>query len=169
MAELSDPAHWGNANKMSSYAGIIPRQKQTGGSAKAPVTLCLPKDCNKHLKNTLMSAVQLTKRYDHPSILVNGVEHDLKKHFHKVELRGGYSFTSTAKKLVRIIHALVLNEDIYMPRGTTLPADKLIAWIEIETQAMMSKWAAYGVLPDENNKLGEWQKKKEEIIQVLKK
>ena len=153
----------------SYNARIGERQKQTGGSAKAPVPLSLHKDCNRRLKNALMSAVQLTKRYDHPSILVNGVEHDLKTHFHKVELRGGYSFTSTAKKLVRLIHALVLNEDIYMPHGTTLPADKLIAWIEMETQAMMSKWAAYGVVPDDNNKLAEWQKKKDEIIQVLKK
>ena len=168
MSELSDPAHWGNANRMSSYAGIIPRQKQSGGSDKAPVTLCLPSNCNHFLKNVLMSMVQLTKTHDHPSIKVTGVEHDLKKHFHKVGLRGGYSFTSTAKKLVRVMRALVFNETIYMPQKTPLPPDKIMAWIEIETERMQTKWATYGVIANENNKLGEWLNKKEDLTQILK-
>jgi len=168
MSEFSDPAFWKSADKMASYAGVIPRQKQSGGSAKAPVTLSLPKACNRFLKNALMSAVKGCKRYDHPSITVCGVEHPLKKHFKKIELRGGYSFTSTAKKLLRTIHELVLKEDIYMPRGENLPPAKFIAWVEMETRAMMTKWAVYGVTPNDDNKLGEWLKKKDQILNVLK-
>ena len=42
-----------------------------------------------------------------------------------------------------------------------------IAWIEIETQRMFKKWEAYNVYPSDDNKLGEWRRKKDKIIKVL--
>ena len=55
-----------------------------------------------------------------------------------------------------------------MPRGEELPPDKFIAWVEMETRAMMTKWATYGVTPSDDNKLGEWLRKKDQILNVLK-
>ena len=168
MAELGNPLFWGSADQISSYAGIIPRQKQSGGSAKAPVVMTLPKDCNKRLKSTFFSVVNGTQKYDHPSISINAYNHDLKKHYHKVENRGGKSRTSTAKKFVRIMRAMLKKEDIYMPRTETMPAHQLAAWITIETQNMFKKWAAYEVYPHKNNILGEWQEKKDKILTLLR-
>ena len=37
-----------------------------------------------------------------------------------------------------------------------------------DVQKMFEKWGNYKVYPEESNKLGEWQKKKDEIIKVLK-
>ena len=129
--------------------------------------MTLPKDCNKRLKDAFLSAVYGTQRNDHPSITSNGYKHDLKEHYHKVEQRGGKSKTSTAKKLIRVMHAMVKNEEIYMPRKRHMPPRQLDSWIEIATQKMFKKWADYKVYPDQSNKLGEWQKKKDEIIKVL--
>ena len=66
------------------------------------------------------------------------------------------------------MHAMIKNEEIYMPRKRHMPPRQLVSWIEIETQKMFKKWADYKVYPDQSNKLGEWQKKKDEIIKVLK-
>ena len=63
---------------------------------------------------------------------------------------------------------MVTNEDIYMPRKHPLPPHQLISWIEIETQKMFEKWSDYKVYPEKGNKLGEWQRKKDGIIKILK-
>ena len=55
-----------------------------------------------------------------------------------------------------------------MPRKHQMPPRQLTSWIEIETQKMFEKWGNYKVYPEESNKLGEWHKKKDEIIKVLK-
>jgi len=169
MAEYGNPLFWRSSDQMASYAGVVPRQKQSGGSDKAPVVLTLPikQACNSPLRSSLFSAVLGIQKYEHPSIAVSGYKHDLKEHAENVENRGGKSRIACIKKFIRIMKVMVTNEDLYMPRKHEIAPQQLIAWIEIETQRMFKKWEAYNVYPSDDNKLGEWLRKKDKIIKVL--
>ena len=167
-AELGDPRNWRTIDQTASYAGVIPRQKQSGGSESAPNVLSVPKDANKHLKNALMTIVGSTKKYPHPAQRHTGKIHPLKQHFDKVEIRGGSSFKSTAKKLIRIIYAMINDENIYMLDIKEMTEEHHLIWLEEGSQKLLEKWNNYGVVPTEENYLGKWIQQKEKITQLIK-
>ncbi|MBT7164244.1 MAG: transposase, partial [Victivallales bacterium] len=49
-AEYGSPDRWASADRMASYAGIVPRQKQTGGPGRQAVVGSLPRNANRVLK-----------------------------------------------------------------------------------------------------------------------
>jgi transposase len=167
-AELGDPRNWFTINQTASYAGVIPKQKQSGGSESAPQVLSVPKDANKHLKNALMTIVGSTKKYPHPAQKYTGKTHPLKQHFDKVEMRGGASVMSTAKKLIRLVYAMVRDENIYMADIKKMTEEHHLIWIEEGTQKLLEKWSKYGVVPTEENYLGKWIQQKKKITQLIK-
>lgn len=165
-AELGDSGNWRTVDQIASYAGVIPGQKQSGGSENAPDVLSIPKDANKYLKNALMTIVGSLKKYPHPAENSTGITHPLKQHFDKVQLRGGASFMSTAKKFIRTICALIRDENIYMPDNKKMTEENYILWLEKGTEKMIEKWRKYGVVPHDDNYLGKWIKQKDKILNL---
>ena len=168
-AELGNPLKWPDADRIASYAGIIPRQKQSGGSHKSPLITSPPKSANKYLKNALMTIVRIAKDCQHPTYKELAIVHPLKTHFDKVDLRDGSSYTSSAKKLVRIIIAMLRDQTIYLPDIKTVQPQVYRIWLEQGSQKMLRKWRERGISPTENNTLGKWLKDKEKIIVLLDK
>ena len=167
--ELGDPAKWPDADKIASYAGIVPRQKQTGGSSKPTVTSTPPKAANKYLKNALMTIVRVAKSFHSRAYKETGIIHPLKAHFDCVALRGGSSYTSTSKKLLRIMIAMLRDETIYMPDIHTTPPELYLQWLEQCSGRMIEKWQASGIDPTPENYLGKWLKTKELLSQIIHK
>ena len=167
--ETGDPLNWSNPDKTASYAGIVPRQKQSGGSQKAAVITKPPRAANKYLKNALMTIVRVAKKYEHSSYRNTGISHPLKAHFEKVSLRGGSSYTSTAKKLVRIMTAMLKDETIYLPDINKTSTQSYVLWLEAGTSKMLEKWAKVGIYPTEENYLGKWLKNKEALTNLINK
>lgn len=166
-AELGDPRNWRTIDQIASYAGVIPRQKQSGGSENIPDVLSIPKDANKYLKNALMTIVGSLKKYPHPAQNSTGIIHPLKQHFEKTQLRGGASFMSTAKKLIRTMCALIRDESIYMPNYKKMTEEEYVIWLEKGTEKMIEKWRKYGVAPHGGNYLGKWINQKDKIISLI--
>lgn len=167
--EMGDPLDWPSPDKTASYAGVIPRQKQSGGSHKEAVTTAPPRAANKYLKNALMTIVRVAKKHEHPSYRNIGIPHPLKAHFEKVSLRGGSSYTATAKKLVRIMTAMLKDETIYLPDINQMSPQAYGLWLEDGTTKMLEKWRKAGIQPTEENYLGKWLKNKEAIVALIDK
>lgn len=167
--EMGDPLDWPNPDRTASYAGIIPRQKQSGGSQKEVFTTAPPRAANKYLKNALMTIVRGTKKHEHPSYKDIGVPHLLKAHFEKVSLRDGSSYTATAKKLVRVMTAMLRDETIYLPDVNKISPQAYALWLEAGTNKMLEKWNKAGIQPTDENFLGKWIKNKEAIVALIDK
>lgn len=165
--ELGDPIKWLDPDKTASYAGVIPRQKQSGGSQKAPIVGRAPKAANRYLKNAILTIVRISKENQHPAYRDTGITHPLKEHFDRTLLRGGSSFTSTAKKLVRIMTAMLKSETIYMPKIEETSEEAYAQWLEIGSVRMLEKWKNAGIRPTEQNYLGKWIKNKEALADLI--
>lgn len=117
-AELGDPANWPAAKLVASYAGIVSRIKNTGHPDNEPTVLSLPRDCNHRLKNAILWIAEHIIRYQHPirreSSCHDG-SHPLQTHARRKEASNGKYILGTAKKLVRIICAMVKQQVPYMP------------------------------------------------------
>lgn len=119
-AELGDPANWPGAKLIASYAGIVSRLKNTGHPDNEPAVLALPRDCNHRLKNALLWVAEHVIRYRHP-IRRESPDHDgshpLQAYAKSKQAVNGKYILGTAKKLVRIICAMVKQQTPYLPCG----------------------------------------------------
>lgn len=166
-AELGEGIFHHSRDEIASYAGVTPRQKQSGGRQGKTITYSAPKAANKYLKNFIYTVVGFTKRFDHPSIKLLGITHPLKQKFSDIHLRNGSAYTATAKKFIRSIKAMVQDENIYMIKLSKLSPKQSIIWLEMGTEKMLEKWQKFGIEASPENHLGKWLKQKEKLIQIL--
>ena len=165
-AEYGDPSRWLPADHMASYGGIVPRQKQSGGSDKFPITGHLPKDCNHILKDWLLQGAYHVGTTRHPMGKLPGRDgmHRLIEHYQRIENNEGKSRLSTAKLLIRIGRRMVLNERVYMPSEWVkrpAPSDgELFEFLDCVNQSLNEKWKKYD-LSGIDNKRNYWVKWKE--------
>lgn len=162
VAEYGPVDHWPPADNMASYAGIVPRQNQTGGSGKPPKVGHLPLDANRILKDYLLQAAY--------HVGTTG-QHRLQEYYQKAENEQRYSRLATAKLLLRIARYLVQTEMIYLPLEILrpempLPSGYVIAYYEQVTQALKAKWKHYNLagVPEEGNYLAKWKETVKDII-----
>lgn len=175
IGEYGEPTAWRPVDNMASFAGIVSRQKQTGGeNKKVPVNQYLPKDCNKVLKDYLLQAAQHTGKNLHPfrhiSPAYNG-EHTLREHFQHVEDIEGKSRLRNAKYLIKIIRRLVREERFYYPEKHWLSedfspsSDEHIQFYSCVIQSIKEKLKGYDFsgIKEENNYL----LKEEQVLNAL--
>lgn len=179
VAEFGDPRNWPDSDRMASYAGIVCRQYQTGGPDSNPVKGRLPIDSNHHLKDQLLQAAYHTGHNTHPAwrkLDLPG-EHPLFEHYRSVELRGGKSRLSTAKKLIRVVLAMMRNQAIYMPPDTwkadapgAMSTENYFAYLNIVGEMLKRKWNGYDLsgIPKENNMLARWLEDIADLIEFSK-
>ncbi len=157
-AEYGEPSTWRHPDNMASYAGIVPRQKQSGGSDKAPTTGHLPFDCNRILKDWLLQAAYHVGTTRHPSAKLPGEDgvHRLMQHYQRIENNQGKSRLSTAKLLIRISRKMVANERVYLPSEwvkTPAPSEeKLFEFLDCVNQSLDQKWKKYDLSGIDNDK-----------------
>jgi hypothetical protein len=178
VGELGDPRHWRGLNRMYSYAGCAQRQKQSGGPDKLPVGMGLPHDCNHRLKNWLLQAAFHVGTTQHPARRIPGLDgkHRLLNDWQTLAARDGHTRLGIAKRLLRIMDAMITEQRIYLPQWwldknlTERPEPGLDAtWLEAATAAMEEKWKSYDLtgIPDELNHLKIWRKNANELIKTL--
>ncbi len=177
-AELGDPANWPAAKLIASYAGIVARIKGTGPPDKEPAVLSLPRDCNHRLKNALLWIAEHVIRYQHPirreSPYHDG-SHSLQTHARRKEAANGKYILGTAKKLVRIICAMVKQQLPYMPtspRPGDLDEAFEVMQIEmanaIEVIDQNYRNVDLAVIADGRNLMQQWVHKTEEDFKLTK-
>ena len=178
IGELGDPLRWRSLDKMFSYAGCAQRQKQSGGPDKPPIQLGLPKACNHRLKDCLLQAAFHAGTTPHPARSIPGLDgtHRLLNGWQALSARGGHTLLGTARRLLRIMIAMVQEKRIYLPDWWLDPEhhqrpdlESDMAWLEAAATAMEQKWKGYnlGGIPDENNHLKQWRAHAHEFMKQL--
>ena len=165
IAEYGNIGNWFPVDHMASYGGIVPREKQTGGSDKSPVKGHLPLDCNRILKDWLLQAAYHVGTTKHPIRKTPGKEgmHRLLKHYQNVENRQGKSRLSTAKLLIKIFRKMVAEQRIYLPDEWVkkpAPSDpELFLYFDVVNKSLQEKWKAYDLsgIDDEKNYHLKWK------------
>lgn len=166
-AEYGPTDSWPPADNMASYFGIIPRQTQTGGSAKPAQVTRLPMDANRIGKDYLLQAAF------HVGTTGN---HRLQKHYARVQARGGRERLSTAKLLLRIARKMVQTEMVYLPEHFlkppehfSLPSSMIQSYFEEGVATLKRKWKSYDLsgIPEQDNRLIQWENDVERTGQIL--
>jgi transposase len=161
MAEYGCPDRWPAADNMASYAGIVPRQTQTGGPSQPARIGHLPLDANRILKDYLLQAAFHAGTTG---------QHRLQQHYQQVEHRDGKSRLSTAKLLVRILRRLALTETVYLPLeilrpGLPLAEGYVLAYYREVTARLQQKWKPYDLsgIDPQANRLQQWKESVDDI------
>jgi transposase len=174
VAESGNPDRWSPADRLASYAGIVGRQFQTGGSAKAPVAGTLPRNANRILKDWVLQAAFHVGTTEHPAWTMLGLpgQHPLYEHYHRIEARNGRSLLGTGKKLLAIGRAMARDRRIYLPLNAidpqapqAMPAAQYLEYSRITMAMMLAKWKGCDLrgIPDERNLLVRFQEDIEAI------
>lgn len=154
MAELGPPAQWRPVRRLSAYAGVVPRSKQTGGPQKAPVTGHVQQRCNKRFKNVVLLAVEKVRQF--------GPE-DLRRDAEKLQAQGSHTKYGLAKRLVRLAKYLVCTGTIYRPKALmdpNTPEEALALYYQEAWEKLLLKWKGKADLKDvfaPQHPLGQWR------------
>jgi hypothetical protein len=154
MAELGPPNQWRALRRMSAYAGVVPRTKQSGGPDKAPQTGHVQQRCNKRFKNVVLLAVGKVQQF--------GPE-DLRRDAEKLQAQGSHTEFGLAKRLVRIAKYLVSTGTIYRPKALmdpNTPKEKLALYYQDAWEKLLPKWKSKADLKDvfaPEHPLGQWR------------
>jgi transposase len=106
-AEIGDPWAQQPLSNLSSYAGIVPRVKQSGGCDSEASVGSVAKRCNRILKDyTVQSAVHMG---------LHGVE-ELKGDYHRRDAAGQHAQYGIARRYLRMGMHLMRNSSVYLPR-----------------------------------------------------
>ncbi|MCK4981559.1 MAG: transposase [Victivallaceae bacterium] len=159
MGESGQLTNWRNIDQLASYAGIVPRQKQTGGSSKSAVQFGLPKKSNKKLKFHLFQLSFNTCRFKHPVGIYcpHLAEHRLYSHFHRISEREGKSGLGTAKLFLKIARQMILRQRIYLPSqwlnsSYSVSSEENRIYFSAVINSLKEKWKAYNFTGISNDK-----------------
>jgi transposase len=160
MAQLGPPTQWRAVRRICSYAGVVPKTKQTGGPNQEPLTGHVQQRCNKRLKNVVLQAVEKVRQF--------GPE-ELRRAAQELEARGAHTQYGLAKRLVRLCKYLATTGTIYRPKllmasdtaPAVLTADYQAAW-----DKLLLKWKSKADLKDvfaPEHPLGQWRAMAQEL------
>jgi hypothetical protein len=159
-AELGPPNQWRAVRRLCSYAGVVPKTKQTGGPSKEPVVGAVQQRCNKRLKNVLLQAVEKVRQY--------GPE-ELRQTIQELDGRGAHTEFGMAKRLVRLCKCLAVTGTIYRPRAlldSQTPKATLAAHYQAMWDKLLPKWREKADLNDvfaAELPLGQWRNMAREL------
>jgi transposase len=160
MAELGQPSRWHAVRQICSYAGVVPRSKQTGGPDKEAVVIGVHPRCNKRFKNVVLLAVEKVRQW--------GSE-DLRQTAQELEARGAHTNFAMAKRLVRLAKYLVITGNVYRPKALMdpeTPKTELAAYYQSVWEKLVTKWKDKADLAEvfaPENPLGKWRNMVQEL------
>ncbi len=160
MAELGPPTQWKAVRRLCSYAGVVPKVKQTGGPSQEAVVGRVQQRCNKRFKNVLLQAVDKLRQH--------GPE-DLRQVRSQLEARGAHAEYAMAKRLVRLGKYLAVTGTIYRPHAlmdSATPKADWVAYYQAAWDKLLAKWREKANLKDvfaPAHPLGQWRQMAQEL------
>jgi transposase len=161
-AEIGPAEAQPSIRRLSSYAGIIPRTKQTGGPEKGPVIGTVSKRCNRILKDY---AVQCGNH------LGQHGPADLHEDHRRRGANGQHADFGMARRFLRMAMRLMRTGESYVPpelrEGASM--EELRAWYLDLWPKLLDKWTKVGAVhtafhPD--NPLGQWRERIQDIYEI---
>jgi transposase len=153
-AELGPPTQWRAVRRLCSYAGVVPRTKQTGGPDKEPRVGSVQQRCNKRFKNVVLQAVEKVRQH--------GPE-DMLKAAQQLAAQGSHVEFAMAKRLVRLAKYLATTGTVYRPKALMdpdTPRSTLVAYYRELWEKLPIKWKGKADLKDvfaPEHPLGQWR------------
>ncbi len=160
--EIGPPESQPSTRRLSSYAGIIPRIKQTGGPEKGGKTGKVSRRSNHILKDFIVQCGNHLGQ--HGPV-------DLKEDHRRRGANQQHADFGMARRFLRLGMCLMRNNDSYLPpelrHGATV--EELRTYYLQQWPKLLKKWTKLGaahIAFDEDNPLGQWRKRMEEIYEI---
>jgi transposase len=159
-AEIGDPLAQRSTDQLASYAGIVPKVKQTGGSQGASITSHVSKRSNHVLKDFVVQSAFHIGRYG---------PKDLQDDFSRREAAGQHADFGIARRFVRMAMCMMRTSQVYLPpemRSTHIKPERRADYYLAMWPYLRDKWSKANALKmsfDKNNPLGQWRN----IVQEL--
>lgn len=158
-AEIGPPSLQSSVRRLSSYAGIVPKVKQTGGPDGASRSLRVSRRCNHLLKNGIVQIGNHLGQHGPP---------ELKEDHRRRGAGGQHADFGMARRALRIGMHLMRTGTAFLPAALrhTPDRDELAAYYLQRWPALRQKWQRAGALQeafDPANPLGRWR----ECIEAL--
>jgi len=167
--ELGSPDQLGSRGQMASYAGIIPRIKQTGGPDSPSRTFSVGHHCNHRLKNHLVRAATAIGQLHGPP--------EIKEDWQRLLEKDQHAGFIHARRLLATSKALMINGTIWLPESLRHGAgagdearqlfrQQMFEYLQELWPGLRNKWAEHKALElafAPENPLGKWR----QVIQQL--
>jgi transposase len=159
-AEIGNPNEQKPLNNLSSYAGIVPRVKQTGGIEGKTYTGPVARRCNRILKDYLVQSAHHLGWHGPP---------DLMNDYKRRDASGQHADFGIGRRYLRMAMCLMRTSQVYLPpviRKAEPTIEEKAAYYMMSWPYLRDKWQKVGALEeafDTNRPLGIWR----QIIQHL--
>ena len=159
-AEIGDPDRQKSLSQLVSYAGIIPRIKQTGGAQGKTQVKKVSKRCNRILKDYVVRSGYL--------IGIKGPE-ELKMDHKRRSAQGQHADFGMSRRYLRMAMFLMRTSQTYLPknlRDTRTPMKERAQHYLLTWSTLHEKWKRTGALEfafDKDRPLGQWRN----VVEVL--
>ena len=163
VAELGDPHAQHPVNNLCSYAGIIPRTKQTGGPEKDAKTGRVGKRANRILKDYLVQSGTLIGRQGPPELMAD---------HHRRQSSGQHADFGLARRYLRLGMCLMRTGQIYLPpelrSEEATPEERGAYYLKLwpNLEAKWRRVKADHIAFDPKNPLGQWRNMVEELYGI---
>jgi len=162
-AEIGDPLAQRSTDQLASYAGIVPKVKQTGGSQGVSITSHVSKRSNHILKDFVVQSAFHIGRYG---------PKDLQEDFSRREAAGQHADFGIARRFVRMTMCMMWTSQVYLPsemRNTYIKPERRADYYLAMWPYLRDKWSKANALKvafAKDNPLGQWRYIVQEIYGI---
>ena len=153
-AEIGDPLAQRSADQIASYAGVVPKVKQTGGSQGASITGRVSKRSNHLLKDFVVQSAFHIGRYG---------PKELQDDYSRREAAGQHADFGMARRFVRMAMCLMRTSQIYLPpdlKRNDIKSEQRANYYLSMWPYLRDKWSKAGALDTafaKDKPLGQWR------------
>ena len=161
-AEIGSPDSQPSVRRLGSYAGIVPRVKQTGGPEKGAKTGKVSRRCNHILKDYIVQCGNHLGQHG-PA--------DLKEDHRRRGANKQHADFGMARRFLRMGMRLMRNGESYVPPELRegAPLEELQTYYLRMWPKLLEKWVKAGAVHaafDPENPLGQWRDRIEAIYEI---
>jgi transposase len=161
-AEIGPPQTQRSLRRLSSYSGIVPRVKQSGGPEGASRHGTVSRRCNHLLKNAVVQMANHMGQHG-PA--------ELREDHSRRKARGQHADFAIARRILRIGMHIMRSGESYLPASLRRhpQREELVAYYLKGWTRLRENWKAAGALEvafDTANPLGQWRECIQELYQI---
>jgi transposase len=162
-SEIGNPFEQKPLDNLTSYSGIIPRVKQTGGPEGKSWHGKVSKRCNRILKNYVVQAASHLGLHGPPELMAD---------YKRRQAAGQHADFGMARRFLRMAMCMMRTSQIYLPSQLRKPETKLqerADYYLVNWHKMHEKWKRSGALQFAFNKkmpLGQWRNIVEQLYKI---
>lgn len=162
-AEIGDPNKQKSINNLISYAGIIPKVKQTGGSQGKTQIKKVGKRCNRILKDYVVQSASHIGKHGPDELMSD---------YKRRDAQGQHADFGMARRYLRMALYLMRSHQTYLPpkyRNTNVKMEKRAEYYLMAWPKLYEKWQRANALDIAFNNempLGQWRNMIQELYGI---